>query len=917
MLSGGEDSRILFWDMRYPDKKYFRVINMNDIQGQLGVLAGNSVVNLTEIGKAGIVISTKSGEVFKFFLSTKTGESFLKLGQTANIKESQNQKNDEISNSDEESDLDMSMDTDKTLSKVVMEEMVYNQQSENSFSEIIFNGHSGRFCLDIALCMIKPEIYTLSDSNIVYQWNYIKQNLKVTTKINHPVSRISLAPNNDYLAVACANGIIQILEPIKLRLVYEVTFIKNEPSYLKFSPSSDLLAVGCVNGDVIILSSSMKFQILANLYDLSDFRVNSIDFSLDNCFIKVIFDSYDEEIIEISSGDKLNPKNLKDRDTLATTEWCDFSSLKGWELSGISSYYKSFREVIGLTLSEIKDIVISYDEYGKVKIFNFPACENIVPHESMGFFTGPVSKVAITEDNSRLFILSKEAKALYQVELHKSSGVDDQKIREYQKSIVDQIDNKTSNVITKLGMNIEGTVFGSLSKSIVNVKEEENPYFYKNALKHLWPKETLRENSTLKNVQELTCKIPNMDTTFELYSSFNINIKNSKSPLRYLTKKTSSSQLLYFCGAIGVIYDTLEQRKSFFLLHKHTVQAFDICEENHNMIVSAESQLLSETQRASIYIWNLKNRRIRGKLLTGKGESVKLLKLSPNASRIAVVGHSFRGYRVLLYDILSMQLLNFAYLGTNKIEGIAFKDDTNFVTIGQNHIRFWQISGRMLTQESGIWGEDNKVMELTAITFAFNSNICFTGSKDGKILSWAYDSKRIMRMQKLHNSEMVLLQGYESHLYSGCKEGKVYVWNYAGKLQLWARLFDFEALEGNNAESRYAVNLCFGAADKYVIATGEGGEVYVKDENGKDFDILDEISTTVYGISLALSNFYLDFCLDENGNKLITVSKDYYIKKWQLSDARMLKKRKFNFILFTVEIFEKESVTRFITSNKK
>jgi hypothetical protein len=98
------------------------------------------------------------------------------------------------------------------------------------------------------------------------------------------------------------------------------------------------------------------------------------------------------------------------------------------------------------------------------------------------------------------------------------------------------------------------------------------------------------------------------------------------------------------------------------------------------------------------------------------------------------------------------------------------------VTAGENHIYFWNLEGKMLKSKPGKWGLVD-IEDLTVTEIAFAKKICFTGSKQGHLITWI--KKRAQQPLLAHNSEISVLYTHESYLYSGCRAGKVIVWSFS------------------------------------------------------------------------------------------------------------------------------------------
>jgi WD40 repeat protein len=172
--------------------------------------------------------------------------------------------------------------------------------------QTIFDSHFGEECLDLAISLVRPEIYVLTSSKMIYRWDYVKKKLIDIKELTFPARKIVISDNNDFLAVGSKNGVLEIINPKTLEI--RSTFLEEdkEITCLAFSKSSDLLAVGFANGEIKLLSAPLKFKPLVAVVSTHKSRILCFDFSVDNCFLKVLYEPDYVQIMEISKGAKID-----------------------------------------------------------------------------------------------------------------------------------------------------------------------------------------------------------------------------------------------------------------------------------------------------------------------------------------------------------------------------------------------------------------------------------------------------------------------------------------------------------------------------------------------------------------------------------------------------------------------------------
>jgi WD40 repeat protein len=84
--------------------------------------------------------------------------------------------------------------------------------SESS-KNILVTGHCQGQLTSLAVSTKHPTLFTLSTNGLLFKWDYSLKLLILTKKLEFPPKNLDLMFNNNYLAVGCQNGMIQILSP--------------------------------------------------------------------------------------------------------------------------------------------------------------------------------------------------------------------------------------------------------------------------------------------------------------------------------------------------------------------------------------------------------------------------------------------------------------------------------------------------------------------------------------------------------------------------------------------------------------------------------------------------------------------------------------------------------------------------------
>lgn len=145
----------------------------------------------------------------------------------------------------------------------------------------------------------------------------------------------------------------------------------------------------------------------------------------------------------------------------------------------------------------------------------------------------------------------------------------------------------------------------------------------------------------------------------------------------------------------------------------------------------------------------------------------------------------------------------------------AFKNETEFITVGLKHIKFWNFKGRNLSAQKGVFGSVPSESLLT-LCIAFENQIVFTGDAKGNIIQWM--GRNASKSVKAHEGAAWTLMSKGDLLYSGGQDGLIKV--FTNKMEVKDTI-DISKLTSFNPGVR---SIDINAKNEMVIGT-KGGDV--------------------------------------------------------------------------------------------
>ena len=236
-------------------------------------------------------------------------------------------------------------------------------------------------------------------------------------------------------------------------------------------------------------------------------------------------------------------------------------------------------------------------------------------------------------------------------------------------------------------------------------------------------------------------------------------------------------------------------------------------------------------------------------------------------------------HSLAVYDWASGKLMTTAKVDRDPVTTCEFKSDTEFVTCGVKHVKFWTISGLNVTPHRGLMGT-GKFEASTCAAFAFASKTCVTGSVQGNLIVWSGTSsgKRI----PAHKQQVWAVLAKGNNLYTGGQDGMLITWS--NEYQQLSSI-DFNKYSKMTPGIR-AIDV--NAAGTFVVGT-KGAEIirFSPKNNKSEILIRGHSAGEVWGLALSPNAQKFASCGGDNTIRLWGVDKTMAILPLQ-EDGRAL-----------------------------
>ncbi|PFX18604.1 Echinoderm microtubule-associated protein-like 6 [Stylophora pistillata] len=248
-------------------------------------------------------------------------------------------------------------------------------------------------------CHPDREVFvTASDDQTVRLWDVASKTMVKMAPLGVAARSAAFSPDGELLAVGLKNGAFALLKTAELKIVAQKRDRHQAIQDIRFSPDGKYLAVGsddsCV--DFYELREGRPLSRAGYCKGIPSF-VTQMDFSADSRFIQVSTGAYERLVFTVPSG---NP--LKDRKEINRITWASWTSVLGNEVIGVWPRNADKADVNCANLSSSGLSLATGDDFGFVKLFEFPASEKFAPFKRYVGHSAHVTNVRFTCDDRYL-----------------------------------------------------------------------------------------------------------------------------------------------------------------------------------------------------------------------------------------------------------------------------------------------------------------------------------------------------------------------------------------------------------------------------------------------------------------------------------------------------------------------------------
>nr|XP_033956112.1 echinoderm microtubule-associated protein-like 6 [Pseudochaenichthys georgianus] len=734
---------------------------------------------------------------------------------------------------------------------------------------------------------------TVSDDKTLRLWETSSNHRMVAVrKLRRGGRCCSFSPDGKALAVGLSDGGVMVVNADTLEDLLSFNHRRDAISDIRFTPDSGkFLAVASHDGfvDIYNMQSSKRVGICKG----ASSYITHIDWDLKGKLLQVNTGAKEQLFFEAPRGRRQIIKNSE----LERVDWFSWTCVLGSSCDGIWPTHSDITDINAASLTRDGALLATGDDFGFLKLFGYPVRGQYARFKRYVGHSAQVTNVRWNQDDSALLTVGGADTALMIWARERGGGASgegegplsrDNRPTVDSEESEDDVDEdggydsdvareKTVDYTTKMyAVSIREMRGTKPHQQLREVSAEERQGIVKPPVSRAAPQpEKLQKKNNVSKKKRLV-------EDLVLEHVFGFRGFDCRNNLHYLNDGTD---IVYHTAATAIVHSLSTGTQSFYL--EHTDDILSLTANQHpkykNVIASGQIGDISEVPGTtpSIHVWDAMSKQTLSILRCPHTKGVGYVNFSATGKLLLSVGvepeHTITVWRWQEGSKVCSKAGH-----PDRIFVVEFRPDSDsqFVSVGIKHVKFWTLAGGALMYRKGVVGtvEDARMQTMLSVAFGAN-NLTFTGAINGDVYVWR-DHFLLRVVAKAHTGPVFTMYTTlrDGLIVTGGKERPT---KEGGAVKLWdqemKRCRAFQLETGQQVECVRSV--CRGKG-KILVGTKDGEIIEVGEKNAACNLLLDSHARGgIWGLTAHPTK---EIC--------ITASEDATIRLWDLEDKKLLNK---------------------------
>ncbi|KAJ6667049.1 hypothetical protein lerEdw1_019052 [Lerista edwardsae] len=251
-------------------------------------------------------------------------------------------------------------------------------EKKNGASNLLIDSHMEGEIWGLATHPSKDIFISASNDGTARIWDLSDKKLLNKVNLGHAAQCAAYSPDGEMVAIGMKNGEFIILLVNSLKVWGKKRDRKSAIQDIRISPDNRFLAVGSQEHtvDFYDLTQGTTLNRIGYCKDIPSFVIQ-MDFSADSKYIQVSTGAYKRQVHEVPLG-----KQVTEMALIGKITWATWTSILGDEVIGIWPRNADKADVNCACVTHAGLNIVSGDDFGLVKLFDFPCTEKFGNYDS-------------------------------------------------------------------------------------------------------------------------------------------------------------------------------------------------------------------------------------------------------------------------------------------------------------------------------------------------------------------------------------------------------------------------------------------------------------------------------------------------------------------------------------------------------
>jgi len=278
---------------------------------------------------------------------------------------------------------------------------VWDDQDGNTQFKSMMASHYGEVS-GLSPHPFEPGVFaTVGEDGILNIWSALEKRILKTSELPHPARNVCWSPDGNWVAVGYCDGYMGIYDTEKLRERVEHHTLDEDIDQIKWSPDGRWLAVGSHDNYIDIFDCKKGFK-FRNRFKGHTSYITHIDFSADSRMLASNCGASEILYWDVPNKTQLRARAEMPQDPNDPRTWGRMTCVLGFPVMGIWPDFSDGTDVNALHVNQEGDICVTADDFGEVKLFNFPCVTEDAAFRAYRGHSSFVNNVAFVNGDSHV-----------------------------------------------------------------------------------------------------------------------------------------------------------------------------------------------------------------------------------------------------------------------------------------------------------------------------------------------------------------------------------------------------------------------------------------------------------------------------------------------------------------------------------